>query len=63
MGDSVRLQHGNHGRPTLVNFELSGPLPKAIKWLNANALNLKPIRRRAPDEKVGRRRRSVRAGG
>ncbi|MBN9222792.1 MAG: hypothetical protein J0I79_33085 [Mesorhizobium sp.] len=37
---SAGLVHGNHGGPTLVNFELTGPLPEAIKYSNANALNL-----------------------
>ncbi|WP_172347760.1 hypothetical protein [Mesorhizobium sp. NZP2298] len=37
---SVRLVHGNHGGPTLVNFELTGKLPEAIQYSNANALNL-----------------------
>ncbi|QPC89928.1 hypothetical protein [Mesorhizobium sp. INR15] len=41
--DTVRsagIVHGNHGGPTLVNFELTGELPEAIKYSNANALNL-----------------------
>jgi len=37
---SAGLVHGNHGGPTLVNFELTGPLPEAIKYSNANALGL-----------------------
>lgn len=37
---SVGLVHGNHGGPTLVNFELTGALPEAIKYSNANAVNL-----------------------
>ena len=37
---SAGLVHGNHGGPTLVNFELTGEMPEAIKYSGANALNL-----------------------
>ena len=37
---SAGLVHGNHGGPTLVNFELTGGLPDEIKYASANALNL-----------------------
>lgn len=36
----VGLVHGNHGGPTLVNFELTGEMPEAIKYSNANAVDL-----------------------